>query len=159
MKIPKRLAQLYQLAEGPELWDIGCDHALLARINQKEKKFSTVYCVDKSKNSLGKILNIRQTVNMSSIVLIHSDGCLLDWATVKGTVVIAGVGGNTILKVIGSCPPDIRSRLVWLLNPFTSEEKFLQNALFLFDAKPIQKQDSIEKGRVRSIYKWKRSQQ
>lgn len=155
MKLPKRLHLLYDLAEGDELWDIGCDHSLLARINLRERRFSTVFCVDKSKNSLNKIQSNEKYTSELSVVLIHCDGCHLDWDKVQGSVVIAGVGGNTVIKIIQSCPVKKRRQLVWLLNPFTSVERFVTASSQLFDEVPLQKFETIENGRTRSVYKWK----
>lgn len=154
MKIPKRLFQIYSLAEGNELWDIGCDHSLLARINLQEKKFSKVYCVDKSKSSLAKIINETGAVDRDRIVLVQTDGCLLDWSNVHGTVVIAGVGGNTVIKVVQSCPEPYRRKLTWVLNPFTSVDRFLiEMVQYLPDVAP-QRFEAKENGRTRYIFRY-----
>lgn len=156
MKLPKRLHLLYELAEGAFLWDIGCDHSILAQINLKEKKFSTVYCVDKSINSLEKITSSKKAKDSGSIVLIHSDGCDLNWEKVQGTVVIAGVGGNTVLKILESCPTEKRYQLVWVMNPFTSIDKFIENSKSLLDGAEFEKTEVSENGRIRTVFKWKR---
>jgi len=157
LKIPRRLFQIYTLAHGDglstELWDIGCDHSLLARINMREGKFSNVYCVDKSKASLEKILNETKHVDLKSITLIESDGCNIDWKLVKGTVVIAGVGGNTVLKVVQSCPEAYRACITWVLNPFTSVEKFLKEIVQLMPNRNIEMFEAKEKGRLRLIFR------
>lgn len=157
MRIPKRLFQIYTLAHSDglntELWDIGCDHSLLARINMREGKFSSVYCVDKSKSSLEKILNDAKHVDLKTITLIESDGCMLDWKMVKGTVVIAGVGGNTVLKVVESCPEKYRARITWVLNPFTSVEKFLKEIVQFLPERTIETIEAKENGRIRFIFR------
>lgn len=159
MRIPKRLFQLYTLANcdglSTELWDIGCDHSLLARINVHEGKFARVSCVDKSKSSLEKILNETQEIDLGCIVLIEADGCDLDWKMVNGTVVIAGVGGNTVLKVIKSCPERHRRRINWVLNPFTSVEKFLQEIVQFLPDSQRETYEAKENGRTRFIFRYR----
>ena len=97
---------------------------------------------------------IKLRINLQNIILIQSDGCDLDWNSVNGSVVIAGVGGNTILKIVNSCPIKLRSKLTWILNPFTSVEKFdieISKALPVFNSKKV---EVIESGRIRWIYKF-----
>tara|TARA_B110001454_G_scaffold219201_1_gene251897 strand:- start:42661 stop:43137 length:477 start_codon:yes stop_codon:yes gene_type:complete len=154
LRIPKRLFQIYTLAQGDTLWDIGCDHSLLALINLREKKFSKVYCVDKSKASLEKISQTMRILDPSRIGLVLSDGCLLNWEEVKGTVVIAGVGGNTVLKVLASCPDNIRDRLTWVLNPFTSVDKFTKEIGRFLPETRMECFEAKEKGRVRRIFRY-----
>lgn len=155
MKVPKRLIQIYEMADGPELWDIGCDHSLLAEINSKRGRFSKVYCVDKSKSSLEKILKSSSAIiDSSKTILVHADGCDLEWAKVSGSVVIAGVGGHTVLKVVRSCPEPYRQRLTWIMNPFTSVDIFLNQITSLLPAPSPQGTDVLENGRHRIIYKW-----
>ncbi len=152
----KRLIKIFELAEGKELWDIGCDHSLLAKINLNEKKFECVYCVDKSKSSLEKIYSGksgRLRLNPENIVLIEADGCTLEWPLVNGTVVIAGVGANTILKIVEACPESYRSKLTWIMNPFSSIDKFQQEIEKLLSSE-IQKYEVEENKRTRYIYKW-----
>lgn len=157
MKATKRLIRIFELAQGDTLWDIGCDHSLLSKINLKQKKFSKVYCVDKSKSSLEKIYSGksgRLRLNPENIVLIQADGCDLDWSAVTGSVVIAGVGANTVLKIVASCPEVFRKNLVWILNPFTSIEKFQMEIKSLLDASKLQVFEIVENGRIRFIFKW-----
>ncbi len=144
------------MAEGPYLWDIGCDHSILAKINQKQGRFMTVYCVDKSINSLDKINLSRGAIDNSKTKLIHSDGCDLDWKQVSGSVVIAGVGGNTVIKVVASCPKEKREELTWIMNPFTSVDKFLKEIPNLFPHSELVSTKVIEKKRERTIYKWQK---
>jgi len=154
LKTNKRLIQIYTLAQGDALWDIGCDHSLLALMNLREKKFSKVYCVDKSKSSLEKINQKIRVIDPLRIEVIQSDGCLLNWKDVSGTVVIAGVGGNTVLKVVESCPEKYRKRLTWVLNPFTSVDKFLKEIVQFLPETSMERYEAKENGRVRHIFRY-----
>jgi tRNA A22 N-methylase len=157
LRLPKRLFQIYTLAHSDglntELWDIGCDHSLLARINMREGRFSNVYCVDKSKSSLKKLLNDTNYMDLKTITLVESDGCDLDWKMVRGAVVIAGVGGNTVLKVVQSCPESYRNRITWVLNPFTSVDKFLKEIVQFLPGRNVETFEIKENGRIRFIFR------
>ncbi|MBL7544145.1 MAG: tRNA (adenine(22)-N(1))-methyltransferase TrmK [Bdellovibrionaceae bacterium] len=157
MKNPKRLQRIYELADGPELWDIGCDHSLLARINAKVKKFSMVYCVDKSKASLNKILNEAKDLDFQTIKLVCADGCDLNWPDVSGSVVIAGVGGNTVINIVTSCPIKFRKKITWILNPFTSVDKFVKEIEHLFPNVDFERISIQEKSRECFIFKFSKS--
>ncbi|OYZ20102.1 MAG: hypothetical protein B7Y39_11295 [Bdellovibrio sp. 28-41-41] len=143
LKTTKRLIQIYTLAQGDALWDIGCDHSLLALMNLREKKFSKVYCVDRSKSSLEKINQKIRVIDPLRIEVIQSDGCLLNWEDVSGTVVIAG-----------SCPEKYRKRLTWVLNPFTSVDKFLKEIVQFLPETVMERYETKENGRVRQIFKY-----
>ena len=97
--LSKRLLKVASLVDTKEIIDIGCDHALLdiyltnknykcTAIDNKETVLNTTYSNIKESNLLGKI-NI-----------VCSNG--LDNYKVKGieTVIIAGMGTNTILEIL-----------------------------------------------------------
>lgn len=173
MKFSQRIKFIYDLIPTKIVWDICCDHSQIALINLFEKKLDTVYCVDKSKDSLEKIkshsvfellthsdqslpayLKIKKDnlKSSDSIVLIVIDGCDLDWSQVTGSVVIAGVGTHTALAIVESCPTEKRKELIWILNPFNYEEKFrsgIKNLLINFS---LTEYDFVEDGRNRKIF-------
>lgn len=118
-----RLMKIFDCAEGTELWDIGCDHGLLAVYNVFAKKFQRVVCVDRSASIMQRLpqrfskeyrLSPQQ---MESIHCLHEDGTKLNWATVQGTAVIAGVGSLTIISILESATNLHRERLSWVLVP------------------------------------------
>jgi tRNA A22 N-methylase len=104
-----RMERIYSLIEpGRPLWDIGCDHGLLGIRALQERLVPEVYFVDRARapmERLEKLMppNIR---NRAHILLI--DGQKLDWSKVSGTVVISGVGSNTIVKILNSIPKRFR---------------------------------------------------
>lgn len=173
MKFSQRIKFIYDLIPSKTVWDICCDHSQLALINLFEKKLDTVYCVDKSKESLEKIkshsvyellthsdtslpdyLKIKKEnlKSSDSIVLIAKDGCDLDWSQVAGSVVIAGVGTHTALAIVGSCPLEKRKEIVWILNPFNYENKFRSGIEHLLTNFSLTEYDFIEEGRNRKIF-------
>lgn len=162
MKASKRINLIYSLCRGDFIWDICCDHSQVALINLKQKKFKTVYCVDKSKDSLDKIkvhpiyqailkqLETPEKMN-SFIQLIYSDGTKLNWDQVSGSVIIAGVGSHTLISIIKSCPLEIRNKLVWVLNPFNHLENTKKELGNLFPSKKVEELSFKEGNRERPI--------
>ncbi len=173
MKFSQRIKFIYDLIPTKVVWDICCDHSQLALINLFEKKLDTVYCVDKSKDSLEKIkshsvyelltqsdkslpgylkLKKENLKSSDSIVLIVKDGCDLDWPQVHGCVVIAGVGTHTALSIVASCTLDKRKELIWILNPFNYEDKFKMGINQLLTNFSLTEYDFTEDGRNRKIF-------
>lgn len=173
MKFSARIKFIYDLIPTKIVWDICCDHSQIALINLFEKKIETVYCVDKSKESLEKIkshtlfellsesnsnspeyikVKKENLKSLDSIVLLVKDGCDLDWTQVSGCIVIAGVGTHTALAIVASCPMEKRKELVWILNPFNYEEKFKAGIKSLLNTFSQQEFDFIEEGRNRKIF-------
>ncbi len=92
-------------------------------------------------------------MDLKTITLVESDGCDLDWKMVRGAVVIAGVGGNTVLKVVQSCPESYRNRITWVLNPFTSVDKFLKEIVQFLPGRNVETFEIKENGRIRFIFR------
>lgn len=174
MKFSQRIKFIYDLIDTPIAWDICCDHSQLALINLFQKKLEKVYCVDKSKESLDKIkdnsiyellklkkenfpsyskLEPENLKPLDSIILIHKDGCQLDWPQVSGTIIIAGVGTHTALSIIESCPKEKRKDLQWIINPFNYEAKFKKGIEILLTDFAITEHDFHEEQRNRKIFK------
>lgn len=160
MKFSTRISLLYSLCEGDAIWDICCDHSHIALLNLKEKKFKTVFCVDKSNNCLDRIkshpfysiLMNNENTN-SAIELIYKDGCDIDWEKASGSIVIAGVGSHTLLKIVQSCPEVKRTKLTWVLNPFNHPEKTKIAISNIFTKNKIEEHVTIEDGRDRFVFK------
>lgn len=174
MKFSQRIKFIYDLIDTPIAWDICCDHSQLALINLFQKKLDQVYCVDKSKESLDKIkdnsiyelLNLKKEEfppftklepeklkSLDSIILIHKDGCQLDWSQVNGSVIIAGVGTHTALSIIESCPKEKRKDLQWILNPFNYESKFKKGIEELLKDFTMIEHNFHEEQRNRKVFK------
>lgn len=152
IKLPLRLQTVFDLSTGPDLWDIGCDHGLLALYNCTERKFSHVYCVDRSPAAIEQLRGKFQSPSAEELVsIIHSDGCHIDWNQVQGTVSIAGVGTHTVLKIVESAPPEIRHRLTWVLAPQNYPGRFFDGLESLFPPEFARDQVQIQEGPRRRL--------
>lgn len=133
-----RLSKVFECASGRELWDIGCDHGLLALHNVFAQKFQRVVCVDKSNHIMSRLpIKFRTTYRipeerLHSIHFLEKDGCDLDWTLPEGTVAIAGVGSLTIHSIINSAPTEHRWRLNWVVVPQDGPEFLLERWQNLF---------------------------
>ncbi|NUM58926.1 MAG: tRNA (adenine(22)-N(1))-methyltransferase TrmK [Bdellovibrionaceae bacterium] len=165
MTFSLRIQKIYSLCEGLFIWDICCDHSLIAILNLKENRFQKVYCIDKSFQSLEKTKKHLEKIklfnhyiredNISEKIEIQCiDGSLLNWEKVTGSVIIAGVGSHTCLKIIKSCPESKRADLTWILNPFNYLDLFRTEIKKLFsETVSLEEHTVIESSRERVIFK------
>lgn len=101
MKLTKRLNEIASLIdEGTNVIDIGCDHALLdiyLTLNKKNLCIAT----DVNKNALeSAIKNIKKYSLEKEIKTLISDGLKSIDIPSNNTIVICGMGTNTILNII-----------------------------------------------------------
>lgn len=101
MKLTKRLNEIVSLIdEGTNVIDIGCDHALLdiyLTLNKKNKCIAA----DINKNALeSAIKNINKYSLEKEIKTLISDGLKNIDIPSNNTIVICGMGTNTILNII-----------------------------------------------------------
>ena len=101
MKLTKRLNEIVSLIdEGTNVIDIGCDHALLdiyLTLNKKNKCIAA----DINKNALeSAIKNIKKYNLEKEIKTLISDGLKNIDIPSNNTIVICGMGTNTILNII-----------------------------------------------------------
>ena len=104
MKLTKRLNAIVSLIdEGTNVIDIGCDHALLdiyLTLNNKNKCIAS----DINENALkGAKNNIKKYNLEDKIKIIVSDGLKNIDIPSNNTIVICGMGTNTILNILKTC--------------------------------------------------------
>lgn len=102
---------------GEDFWDICCDHGLLGIAALRSSQFPRVHFVDRVPHIIEKLRRGLSTEKDVSIYLIGAEEL---GEELRGTVVIAGVGGHNIVKILESWSSrgNLRaSRLV--LNPLT----------------------------------------
>ncbi len=91
--------------------DTCCDHAYLAIYLKKNNLCQNVYASDISKNALNNALaNIQK--NKVNIKTFLSDGFKNINEPTINTVIIAGVGTNTILDIINNTPKNIQKFII-----------------------------------------------
>lgn len=152
-----RLTKIFDCAQGDELWDVGCDHGLLAAYNIFTRKFQRVICVDRSAIIIENLPNrfMHQyripLENMQSITFLNQDGRDLDWKNVRGSVVIAGVGSLTIESILRAAPNEDRQRLHWIVVPQDGPESLMQKKECFFNHQNIQTYEVKESRRTKTI--------
>ena len=101
MKLKKRLLTICSLIENnKEVYDIGCDHAYLD-IFLTEYKNCKCHASDKSSNALKyAIKNIKENKLEDKIEVIVSDGLKNINISDKSTIVISGMGTQTIINIL-----------------------------------------------------------
>lgn len=115
----RRLEVLLSHVKGPVAADIGCDHALLAAAAVKTGRAEKVYACDIAEGPLERArATIEKEGVTDSVIPLLSDG-LAALPEVCDQIIIAGMGGETILSILeaGSSRMDEETRL--LLSPHT----------------------------------------
>lgn len=102
MTISKRLKTIACMVDTQYVYDIGCDHAYLDIYLSKNRN---IFCIaiDKVENIVNQALyNIKKEGLEDKIKVILNDG--LDGLTImpSATVIISGLGTNTILRIISN---------------------------------------------------------
>ena len=108
-KTPKPTARMELLVslgrEGLPFWDICCDHGYIGILALKSQRYTSVYFVDNVEHIIDRLAKLIKISPLDfpkdQAVLIHSPAEDLS-LKLFGTVVIAGVGGRTIIKILKS---------------------------------------------------------
>jgi tRNA A22 N-methylase len=135
-----------------EVWDICCDHALIALSAFDQNSSRKIYAVDKSLPAMEQLKQRLAARARGHIQLICEDACALK-AVIKGTVIIAGVGGDLIEKILTHQMN--REILRIIVSPNKDEEKFLlfMDRLCKTHHFSLSKQQAvIESGKHRNIF-------
>lgn len=110
VRLDARLREIVSEIEGETLADIGCDHGKVTVAALLEGRVKRAYAVDISPDSLqkAKILSEEQGVTLTPVLY---DG-IPELNPSPDVIVIAGVGGNEIVSILGRHAPDARYILV-----------------------------------------------
>ena len=123
MRIGKRLEKILELLESnlDAVADVGTDHGFLALRAIEEKSTKKVYATDISKGSLQKAVELAEKYNLEDkLVCVLSDGFKNVHAKLD-VAVIAGMGGNEIVKILKE-RPTFCSVKEYLLQPMQDTE-------------------------------------
>lgn len=123
MRIGKRLEKILTLIKPNcgKIIDVGTDHGFLAFKAVTEKNAELVYATDISKDSLDKAVELAKKHSLEDrIIFVLSDG----FKNLEGefdVAVVAGMGGNEIVKILKQCPQTVKV-LEYLLQPMQDAE-------------------------------------
>ncbi len=145
MKKSKRILKLFEMV--PEnsnvVFDVGCDHGILSALLVTTGKAKKVYASDISSKSLEKTKVLKENLGIGDkIECLVSNGLNdFDKTIESDCVVIAGMGGNEIIKILSSIE-DFSAYKMFLLQPaqdFYEVRKFLsQNGFEIISDQIIQ---------------------
>ena len=96
--LSKRLDTIAQMIDTSNVYDVGCDHALLDIYLTKEKNINCI-AIDKSKDCVKKAINNCSKYNVDIKVLCNDGLNNIDLLQ-DSTVVISGMGTKNIINII-----------------------------------------------------------
>lgn len=84
-----------------EIWDIGCDHALLGLSFASEEKINSIYLVDASLKVIETLKDkIDSYMPLSKVFILLNKGQKLTLSKNKKCIFIAGMGGKEIIEIL-----------------------------------------------------------
>lgn len=99
--LSKRLKVIADMVETTNIIDVGCDHALLDIYLAKEKGIKCT-AIDVREGIIEKVAEIVQNENLNNkIKVILNDGLKGIEINNDDTVILSGLGTNTILNIVG----------------------------------------------------------
>ena len=127
MPLNSRLLKIAgMIREGDRVADIGTDHAYLPVFLIKSGKHSKVFACDIGDGPLKKAAENINKSNVGGIILRKGDGLLAVEPSEVDTVVIAGMGGDLIARILAAAEWVKDSRYEFILQPMTSVEDLRQ---------------------------------
>lgn len=119
MQLSKRLKAVVELVTiGNRVADIGCDHAYIAISLIKEKIATAVIAMDINKGPLERAkANIENFGYTSLIETRLSDGAKMLKAGEVDTVLIAGMGGGLMIKILSESKEQVAKAFELVLQP------------------------------------------
>jgi tRNA (adenine22-N1)-methyltransferase len=149
-------ARLLKIAEmiriGDRVADIGTDHAYLPIYLIKNKISRNVYACDVSDGPLKNAKDNIEKTHTLNIELRKGDGIAAVKPDEVDTIVIAGMGGDLIIKIISSSAWIRNDKYELILQPMTSVEDLrrylLNNGFSVVEEKAVRSQ-----GRIYSVIK------
>jgi tRNA (adenine22-N1)-methyltransferase len=132
-KLSDRLKALADLVDdGVSVADIGTDHGLLPVYFAQEGTYRRIIATDKSAASLDSARRLAIKKNVAeSIKFVVTSGLDGISPTEVDTIIIAGLGGETILSILKDTPWTNRKKINLILQPQSKTDMLLR---FLYDS-------------------------
>ncbi len=152
MKISNRLKEISKFINNKKCTvDVGCDHALLPIYLVNEGKSLKAIAVDNKIEPLNSAKeNIKKYNLESKIITILSDGLTKVDPMVYDTVVISGLGGETITEILNNGPLNSDAELILEAN---KNNKELREFLSLNSYEIVDEEMIKDKGHFYTIIK------
>ena len=123
MPLNSRLQKIAgMIREGDRVADIGTDHAYLPVFLIKEGKCPHVFACDVSDGPLKRAADNIKKSEVSGVTLRKGDGLAAVEPDEVDTVVIAGMGGDLIARILEAAEWSKNARYEFIVQPMTSAE-------------------------------------
>lgn len=126
---PRLLLTASFVRVGAVLADVGTDHAYIPAYLIKNSVISKAYACDINEGPLQNAAKTLQSENISCVSLILSDGLKNVKKNDISDVLIAGMGGELIAKILSECDWCADKELSFVLQPMTKED-YLRKYLY-----------------------------
>lgn len=99
--LSNRLESIYNLVDDNQITlDVGCDHALLDIALIKNKKSNFAYVCDINQGALNQAIKNIESKKIKNIKPILADGTNIDEISTVTTLIISGLGSDTIISIL-----------------------------------------------------------
>ncbi|MBC7396645.1 MAG: SAM-dependent methyltransferase [Bdellovibrionales bacterium] len=156
MKFSPRLRALYEACpEGQALADLCCDHGHLGVYAYTSMRFPRVLFVDQVGHTMQNLearfdQYVRRSDHPTSAIFLTSDAGKIPFA-LEGTVVIAGIGGVNMMRILNELKSADRLKAhTLILAPHRHRELFEHTELF--GLPHVRTLEVTEKGIIRPIF-------
>jgi len=130
VRLDKRLLEILKNVRGDSLADIGCDHGKLAAASVLSRKIKWALACDISPKSLNKAKKLIEGLGLSKEIECRDGDGLYPVADGEvDTVVIAGLGGDEIAKILKNASSQNKRFSNYVLSPNTRAEKVRAEAM------------------------------
>lgn len=120
IKLDNRLMAVVELLDKAKVVvDVGCDHGYVPNYLVENKRSKLVYATDISKESLKKSIEYSLARdNFDKVISIMGDGLLPIKGLHYDAIIIAGMGGDLMIKILKSSLNEIKDKIL-ILQPMT----------------------------------------
>ena len=109
MKLSKRLQTIFDMVPYGVAADVGSDHGKLIISLYEEKIISKGYAIENKVGPYNRLVKaIEEHGLLDNVVPLLSDG-ISDLPSIVDTVIIAGMGGNNIIKILKAHPHKLKN--------------------------------------------------
>lgn len=123
MNLSKRLKAIYEMVPFAVTADIGSDHGKLMIALFNDARIPKGYAVENKKGPYNRLVKaLTEAKIIDEVVPLFSDG-ITDLPTSVSTIVLAGMGGDTILKILNDHPEKLKLVQTIIIDAHTSTPK------------------------------------
>lgn len=146
MKLSKRLETIYQMIPYQITADVGSDHGKLMIALFEDGKIPHGYAIENKKGPYDRLVKaLKEAKIIDDVIPLFSDG-LTDLPDSVKTIVLAGMGGETIIKIIKAHLEKLKNVETIVVDAHTSVpklRKFISELGYIIADEKIVKEDNI----------------